>query len=447
MNSTRPHTVSSQAGAMRYIVGGALATALVVGFAGTAQQASAGSRSSEVASAKAAKAALKGLNKLEKQVYASPSDAGLRASLAQSYLSAGRFESAVAAFNDTIALGGADARVGLGLALAYVGTGRNAEALAVLDQYRDSIPASDLGLAMALAGEPDRGAALLADALRGGDNSAKVRQNLAYAYALGGHWREARTMAAQDVPADKLDARLGAWAIQSNPEAYRIRVAGMIGAPVRGDTGQPAVLALNGAAPAPAMAAYEPAPQPLAANTELPSLDGAPGAVGQATVAEAEPRPFEQAFAEPQAATAFESRAVVQQIPATSSEARPVRGRVAAASATPRAAGAERPSSGGGSHLVQLGSFSSPEGAQRAWKILTARNPELKNRELVVTPAVVNGRKYWRVAAGGLNRSGAAGLCSTVKGRGGACFAYAADRPIPGALPARRAGAPMMARR
>jgi len=30
MNSTRPHTVSSQAGAMRYIVGGALATALLV---------------------------------------------------------------------------------------------------------------------------------------------------------------------------------------------------------------------------------------------------------------------------------------------------------------------------------------------------------------------------------------------------------------------------------
>ena len=71
--------------------------------------------------------------------------------------------------------------------------------------------------------------------------------------------------------------------------------------------------------------------------------------------------------------------------------------------------------------MVQLGSFSSPESAKRAWKVLTARYPELGRREMNITPAVVNGKKYWRVAAGGTSKSDAIGLCSGVKGRGGAC--------------------------
>ena len=44
-----------------------------------------------------------------------------------------------------------------------------------------------------------------------------VRQNLAYAYALAGNWRAARVMAAEDVPADQLDARLAQWAASAAP--------------------------------------------------------------------------------------------------------------------------------------------------------------------------------------------------------------------------------------
>ncbi|MEZ5735219.1 MAG: SPOR domain-containing protein [Novosphingobium sp.] len=98
-------------------------------------------------------------------------------------------------------------------------------------------------------------------------------------------------------------------------------------------------------------------------------------------------------------------------------------------------------------HLVQLGSFSSEASAERAWKIFVMRNPELKNYEMVITPAVVRGKNYWRVAAAGFDKRSAGNLCSNVKSHGHGCIAYAADRPLPGAMPARGSSGPMMARR
>src|SRR5690606_19058520 len=99
-----------------------------------------------------------------------------------------------------------------------------------------------------------------ADALRGGENTMKVRQNLAYAYALDGRWPEARLMASQDVPADQLDARISEWAHQGKPEDYRVRVAGMLGTPVLADGGQPAHLALGRPAGTALAVAETPAP-------------------------------------------------------------------------------------------------------------------------------------------------------------------------------------------
>ncbi len=103
-----------------------------------------------------------------------------------------------------------------------------------------------------------------------------------------------------------------------------------------------------------------------------------------------------------------------------------------------------------GTHLVQLGSFSSEQGARRAWGIFAARNPELKNTRMTIASAVVRGKTYWRVAAAGLNAGGASGLCSSVKNRGGACFDYAATSSVRGqapAAPAGRASGPIRVRR
>lgn len=441
---------------LRFVISGALATALIIGAAGTGQIALAGTGSNETASTGAppSKSEPK-LFKIEKQVFHNPGDVALRASLAQAYLDAGRFEAAVTTYNDVIALGGGDARVALRLALAYMGTGRHNEALSVLDQYRDGIPSSDLGLAAALAGQPGQGVAILEAALRGGESSVKLRQNLAYAYALDGRWAEARLMAAQDVPAGELDERMSAWAQQSRPDDTRKRIATLLGVPVRSDPGQPVLLALRSPAEtgAPRMALGEDKTAPV--SGELPSIDGArsAAALAQATaappVAAPAPERFEQAFAEaPAAATtaqaAFVSRPVIQPVsaPASKPQARKtVSAFLPSRAAKPAIAVADC------THMVQLGSYSSAEGAKRAWKVLSARYPELANREMTITPALVNGRKYWRVAAGSTSRNDAAGLCSSVKGRGGACIAHAADRPLPGALPARRSGVPTMARR
>jgi hypothetical protein len=86
-----------------------------------------------------------------------------------------------------------------------------------------------------------------------------------------------------------------------------------------------------------------------------------------------------------------------------------------------------------GSHLVQLGSFSSPQGARRGWGILASRNPNLREFRMVITPAVVRGKNFWRVAAAGFDIGSASSMCSTVKSRGGVCFAYSANRAPAGA--------------
>ncbi|NOU04095.1 MAG: SPOR domain-containing protein, partial [Novosphingobium sp.] len=212
----------------------------------------------------------------ELAVAGNPREPSYRAVLGQAYLKAGRFQSAATAFNDAMKLGDNTARSALGLALANVAMGRNREAVAILDDWRDAIPATDLGLGLALAGETSRGVAILADRLRAGDNSAKLRQNLAYAYALDGRWREARVMAAQDVPADQLDARISDWAQSAKPEDSQLRVAGLIKAPLRSDPGLPVALALGDSPAQEQLAAETAAITTVAANSELPATGAAP---------------------------------------------------------------------------------------------------------------------------------------------------------------------------
>ena len=395
-------------------VSSAMAVALLAGCAGQAPLASAPAVSGEAEVAQLDAARDAQIAKAERRVAKSPRDVSGRAELAQAYLAAGRFASAAQTFEDAVSLGDESPRSGLGLALAYMGAGRNAEALSVLGRWRNQIPASDLGLAVALAGQPAQGVGLLSDALRGGDDSPKTRQNLAYAYALDGRWAEARVVASQDVPADQLDARISEWASRARPEQHQARIAGLLAAPVRSDPGQPTALALNGAAAEARLAAAD-EPAPLAA-AELPPVAEAP----EAAVMPAALDTY-TAEAQPAANPKFVSQPKVQPV-AVSRE-----------TVAESFAGAGK----GSSHLVQLGSFQTLEGAKRAWGIFVARNPALKNHEMRITEAQVHGRRYFRVAAEGFDRSSARALCSTVKKRGGGCLAYAGARPLPGVVPAK----------
>jgi Flp pilus assembly protein TadD len=393
----------------------------------------------------------------EAAVLADPRNPAYRAMLGAAYMDAGRFLAARTSFDDAMELGDDTSRTALGFALASVAAGDRASAVQVLSDWRDDIPAADLGLALALAGEPQQGVFVLSNAIRSGDNTPKTRQNLAYAMALAGSWAGARIMAAEDVPADQLEARMAQWASLARPEESTNRVAVLLGTRAVADPGQPVELALANhpsteqlaaeatAGPAPAV---EPAPAPdfaYAAGELPPAVGSAVAAPAQDTpvVAVAAPpaepqQEFAEAFAAASpsgatpaqmiaAAVEFVSQPVVQQAPA----------RLAAAERAPasrRAASAPVAVDHSGSHLVQLGSFSTEQGARRAWSIYARQFPQLSEYDMVITRAVVRGKTYYRVNAGGFQRAEASTMCSSVRRKGQGCFAWSEGRPLPGAL-------------
>ncbi|WP_226633857.1 tetratricopeptide repeat protein [Novosphingobium profundi] len=439
----------------------ALAASLLGGFVSHA--ALARSEAEAVSSEAYAAEVSKDILKAEKRVERSFESASRRSDLAHTYLAAGRFQSAETTFRDALALGDEDPRTALGLVLSSIGAGHNADALRVLAQWRDRIPASDLGLAVALAGRPSQGVAILTDVVRGGENTPKSRQNLAYSYALSGQWAQARIIASQDVPGDQLDARLGEWARSARDADSGLRIAGLLGTPldVR-DPGQPVALALNGRPDGAALAKADAVPQSLAmqdapvkAEAELPALAAAaPMASTLRGPAKADiesipaPKPEAVLAVAPETAGSvrFVSTPVVQRLP----EVRMGRSALAKApakiAAPVRTASAQK-AADDGTHLVQLGSFRTMEGAERAWGIFVARDPRLKNHTMRITEAEVAGRRYFRVAAEGFDGRAAKSMCAAVKNRGGGCFAYAETRPLPGALLARNSSGPRHARR
>ena len=415
----------------------------------------------------------------EQAVALDPRNAAWRVVLGDSYLRAGRFVSAQQAYDEALKLGNDKGRTALALALMQISQAQYAQASDTLSAYRDSIPASDYGLALALSGQTGQGVAVLADALRQGDNSPKIRQNLAYAFALDGKWPMARAMVEQDLPADKVDQRLSEWALAGRPEDTQKRVAMLLGTPLRGDTGEPAQLALATtpdapSVPAKAQAAAEThAAAPMlarAAATELPPLASEPTAPvvdvsGRSRDADA-----------PAAAPAIidgnaDAPAVLQNIKvqttASAQQDSPAPARVMHAPAVPapvRLPTVRRPVAqqtivpapvvrhvqiaradstrvqpvrtrpqpiapvyaATGNVAVQLGAFATPDGAQRALRHYAARHAALGGHKLSMVKVQVANKTYWRVLATGFaNGHGvrsASAACHSVTSGGGACF-------------------------
>ena len=380
----------------------------------------------------------------ETSVLANPRDASARALLANAYLQGGRFQSAATTYADVIQLGNAEPRTVISLALSQIAMGDQAGALATLDQFHNTLDPADYGLALALAGRPDAGVNVMSTALRGGQNTAKVRQNLAYAYALSGNWAAARVMAAEDVPADQVGDRLSEWANTARPEYFQARVATLLNVKPVADPGQPMMLAL----------ANHDSVQQLAAEVEVDAAGELPAANAPeqafafaselppaAPVLEQGAQDFASAFDAGDALLAdaglaavdtsprYVSREVVQPTPAWASA--PVMPRTASHSAeTAPALSKMAP----GNFNVQLGSYFSMSDAQAAWKQFIKRYPELQGAEKVITKARVNGKIYYRVAAAGFAEGSARSLCSKAKSKGAGCIAYAANSPLPGAL-------------
>lgn len=220
--------------------------------------------------------AARALGLAERAVEMSPRDAGYRMLLADLYLRNGRFRSAETSYGDVLAIDPSSVRAGLSIALAQIAQGRSSDALVQLEQLGGAAPASDLGLAFALAGQPQRAIEMLEPAARGAEANGRTRQNLALAYALAGDWQRARTVAAQDVSPAELGSRLQQWAALAQPSAQTSAVATLLGVTPVADPGQPVRLALaepeaEPVAYAAADAAPAPAPEPAVQIASAPA--------------------------------------------------------------------------------------------------------------------------------------------------------------------------------
>ena len=158
-----------------------------------------------------------------------PRDSARYTELGSAYLMAGQFVSASIAFSDAMELGDVSSRAVLGNALALAGAGHADMAAATLTEHQDKLASADLGLAFVLVGEPKRGLAILEGAFGVGENSAAVRQNLAFAYALSGRWREAQAMAQIDMAPAVARRQIAKWLETSAPDAVPLRIARMLG--------------------------------------------------------------------------------------------------------------------------------------------------------------------------------------------------------------------------
>lgn len=398
--------------------------------------------------------ASKAIEYAEAAVQADPRNAQYRATLGEAYLKAGRYSSAAMSFGDALKLGDTDPRTVLSYSLAQTAIGGGKNALETLAKHERMMDPADAGLAMALAGDPERGVFVLTNALRGGQNTPKVRQNLAYTYALAGNWRAARVMAAEDVPANLLDARLSQWASSAKDEDFMVRVAQLLGVDPVSDGGMPTALALSNfpseaqmaaakkaeapKEPAPVKVAEAPAPKPVVAKAPVAAV-AKPAAKPVQKVAEAPtPRPVRRVSRPIRSSKtvkpvfSYVSRPVTQELPAAAAPQRVA----AVAKPAPQKAPtrAVKPAPKGDSHMVQLGSYNSEAEAKAGWTTLQRKFRDLKAHDVVITKAEVNGKTFYRVAAAGFGRQGAAQMCSTVRGAGRGCFAYSKVSPPKGAV-------------
>ena len=354
----------------------------------------------------------------EQAVALSPRDAAYRTLLGRAYLSAGRFASATQAFTDVLTLNPADARAALNLALAQTATGEWVAARETLSAHAARIAPADRGLALALAGDPAGGIALLSEAARDPAATATVRQNLALALALDGRWVDARTVASVDMAPAQVDQRLLDWAAFARPEHAAQQVAALLGVtPAASDRGQPMQLALGepvGAAPV-ALAQAEPI-------REVQTAVVAVEPVGATPVVTAVPAPVELAAVARPAITFAPRREIVQALPSDYRRgAQPVRmaARIRVV-AQPVQVAAVPPAKG--DYYVQLGAFDNAGVARNAWRRMSRNVPRLAALSPQGMQASVRGTSFYRLSVGGLPRADAASLCGSIRAKGDRCF-------------------------
>ncbi|QNP46617.1 tetratricopeptide repeat protein [Sphingomonas sediminicola] len=362
----------------------------------------------------------------ERAAESSPQDAGIRGLLGNAYFGAGRFASAEAAYNDSLALAPGQPQIILKRVLVQIAQGKNGEAVAALQAAQGMIDPADYGLALALAGQPYDAVQVLETAARAQGADSRVRQNLALAHALAGDWAAARTIAAQDLSADLVDARVQQWMALAKPAHAYDQVAALVGvSPAAADPGQPVRLALVQGDTRVAEAA--PAPAPVQVVAEAANVPTYETPVSQPDALAPAPAPEVPTVREAVASAA----AISPEAPAAYAMASNFAPKPKPAKAKKPAAA--RPSLGSAKGVVQLGAFSSEERVSLAWDKLTRRFPTLRNYSPVSARFDGPRGTVYRLSIRGFaNQQEAISRCQILRGKGGSCFvrSTAGDSPI-----------------
>ena len=375
----------------------------------------------------------------ERAVAGSPRDAGFRGLLANTYFASGRFASAEAAYKDSLALLPNQPQLILKLALVSIAQGKSTEALAQLEAARAYLDPSDYGLALALAGQPGSAVGVLEQAARAVGADARVRQNLALAYALQGDWAAAKTVAGQDVPADQLNARMHQWMTFAKPVRASDQVAALTGiAPAAADPGQPSRLAL---APQPTRtAAAAPVVVPVAEPEPVMVAEApapAPAPKDYAAVAAPEPIPAPS----PVVAAATPAPAPVADAPKPAPKRVAAKAKAPAAKPglSPRAATLVHKASfpkamrGNSKSVVQLGAYASRSFVGTAWNNIAKKYPALLGYSPATARFASDKGTVYRLSVQGFASDGdARDFCAALKRAGGNCFvrSVAGDAPV-----------------
>ena len=365
-----------------------------------------------------------------------PQVAEYRAILGQAYLTAGRFSSARTAFSDALSLSPGDGKIALNLALAQIAEGDWTGARQTLDSNSASIPVSDRGLAMALAGDPAAAIDLMLPAARSAGATPQLRQNLALALAMAGRWQDARMVASMDLSPTEVDKRLGQWATFSRPSARYDQVASLLGVKPSADPGQPVALALNAstspvgvaapvdtyipAAPSDATLATVAANNGVAAPAAAPVAPAAPGIVFGPRLEVVQPLPVSKpaSLGKTKKAPLIKAPAGVTRTPGTTAFVKPL-----AALPTPGAAKVSvSPVVGKGNFFVQLGAYPNAGVARDGWARASRAYPGFAGKAPTGMPVTVAGKSFYRLSVGGFDRAGADRLCAGYRAKGGTCF-------------------------
>lgn len=364
-----------------------LVGALLAGLMGVAQAAPVEQSS---------KAMARAVTGAERSVRKAPGDTAARTVLGNAYLKAGRLKSAEQAFDEALRLDPNDGSASLGLALSRIALGQNDKALDLLAGAAPRIGAADLGLALALAGAYDDAISVLELAARAPDATPRVRQNLAFAYAMGGRWRDAQAMAGRDLADSARDARILDWAKLARPRGSADQLAAMIGFRLAHDPGEPVALALR-----------EP-------ETKLAAV-----AAPAAPVEGPEARPFE-------AVAPVKMAELPAPVPVAAPAPVPASMPVNIAAVPARLVD--------GRYVVQLGAYHSRPRLQQAWSGTFARMAQVVRYAPVASLSHGRGgRAYHRLSlAGFADLREATTLCRQLRVKGTDCYVRSArgDTPL-----------------